>query len=160
MQSSLLQWRRAILSFGSMQTGPQPRGTRTLPWWIFPVLLPVGLGILFIIAWADYSLDLGLPVTWFAWLPVALYGFVTIIFFKKMRSSKRASILASKHDFLLCESCNYPLEYISSESVCPECGSPYQRDDLRRRWYESFGSYSLNEAMKFDVPLVVEPEST
>lgn len=159
VRSSLLQWRRAILSFGSKQSGPQPRGTRTLPWWIFPVMLPVSLGFLLLIAWAEYSLDLGLPVTWFAWLPLVLYGIVTILFFKKLRSAKRFGILASKHDFLLCESCSYPLQCMSCESVCPECGSPYERDDLRRRWYELFGSYNLDEAMKFDVPLVVDRES-
>ena len=39
-----------------------------------------------------------------------------------------------ENDYLLCLHCGYSLTGLPSDHACPECGTPYQAEALRRAW--------------------------
>lgn len=48
--------------------------------------------------------------------------------------SRRLRRRAIEHQGGVCWSCGYVLGGLPQRGVCPECGSSFDRDDLRRRW--------------------------
>ena len=73
---------------------------------------------------------------------------------------RRKLNLAQQHGFLMCGRCLFPLDDIADAGTCPECGAPFQKDDLRRRWYESWvNKRNFREAIKMDIPLVIRDDA-
>lgn len=69
--------------------------------------------------------------------------------------------LARNHSFLVCDRCLYPLEDLADSVACPECGATHDTHDLRRRWYECWGTRKrLREAIEMDIPLAIREDSS
>lgn len=67
---------------------------------------------------------------------------------------------AREHNFLICSKCTFPLDAIKDAETCPECGSNFHSDDLRRRWYEAWvNRRNFREAIEMDIPLAIREET-
>lgn len=46
---------------------------------------------------------------------------------------------ASENDYCLCLICGYCLKGLPEKHRCPECGTPYEIEDVKRHWSEYLG---------------------
>ena len=146
-------WRGSIFTFGSPQVGPRPKGTKYIPWWAIPIFTAAGVATTIVIVFLDFKLNLNIPVASFTFVMFGMYILGVILVFLTRRKASRLSRLAREHDFLICESCRYPLGEVQGRDVCPECGAAFDRYHLRRRWFESYGAFHVQKAAELDVPI-------
>ncbi len=76
------------------------------------------------------------PPGWRGPLLIALPQFVVIgiIAFVYYRAKRRVARVVKASDGRACWHCVYDLSGLPTPGVCPECGRPYEHDELRRRW--------------------------
>ncbi len=104
--------------------------------------IPSGIGLLLALTM--------FPLQWI------FFGIAGLYYFGALRKQE----LAHQHDFLLCDRCLFPLNDIPDTQACPECGSAFQRDDLRRRWYENWArKKNFREAVELDIPLMIRDDA-
>lgn len=146
-------WRSSIFTFGSPQAGPRPKGTKSIPLWSIPVFMFAGVATAILIVYLDIKFKLNIPVGSFTFVVFGVYFLGVVLVFLTRRNASRLSRLASEYNFLLCETCRYPLGDAQEIDVCPECGTAFDRYHLRRRWFESYGAFHAKKAIELDVPI-------
>ena len=93
----------------------------------------------------------------FAFMGIISVSMIAAVLFieKKMRALPSK---AREHDFRLCITCFYPLDAEAESGTCPECGSAYEAEDVRRQWYIAWGRRHIREAAEMDIQLTPHPE--
>lgn len=56
------------------------------------------------------------------------------------RRHRRRVALVQRTRFRACLRCEQELTGLPDEGMCPECGTPYKLDELRRGWIRKIGS--------------------
>lgn len=98
------------------------------------------------------TIILHVSVMAFQWLGIGIIG---IYAFRAVFLIPKRTRLAAKNAFCICERCLYPLNGLSEEGHCPECGLAFQRQDLQRRWFESYARYNQKQACDMDPPVML-----
>lgn len=70
-------------------------------------------------------------------IPLIFWPLVIYMFLDKRRV--KAQIKAS--DYFVCPQCWYALQGLDKSGRCPECGTPYEEEALRRIWRRSEDEY-------------------
>jgi len=63
--------------------------------------------------------SLGVPIAFVAW---AAYRF------------NRVRRTVKQQNYLLCLKCMYALRGLAPSGICPECGTPFDANDLKEKW--------------------------
>jgi rubrerythrin len=69
---------------------------------------------------------------------VVFLALVILLIVLVVRHEKRLHARVRKMGYLFCPYCDYDLKGLPQKHVCPECGRPYDADELRREWEEAF----------------------
>ena len=160
-------WRTAVLRHhrgGSRAKIPALKRWRVVFFCVLGGIAPF-LGAFLIFLFLDYTFQRNNSIPgsfgWFVALPMFLlhwlfFGIAGLFYFGTLRKHE----LAHQHDFLLCDRCLFPLNDIPDTQACPECGSAFHRDDLRRRWYENWArKKNFREAVSLDIPLMIRDDA-
>jgi DNA-directed RNA polymerase subunit RPC12/RpoP len=112
---------------GFMNEPPYPRCLVKRHYQKLPLLL---MG--FIIVVIGVPLLVGrLPWWWLAFVSVGLLLLGNFVRgWEKRRIWKRVK----ECDYLVCPDCGYRLVGVASPGRCPECGTPFDEEDLRKTW--------------------------
>lgn len=65
------------------------------------------------------------------WLAMSAFGALFLIQWRAETRLRRQLVAA---DWRLCPRCLYDLSALPNESVCPECGAPFEHGTIRRMW--------------------------
>lgn len=103
------------------------------------ILLAAVLGG-FVLAW----IGIGLPgwTVWFTQHGVGLLIFAaSLLCVLSVRDSavERFCRRAREHDYAICPECGYLLENLPANHKCPECGTPYDLNQIREVWGNVLG---------------------
>lgn len=125
---------------------------------LFMCMIPVGI---FSTNWVPGN-NIISPAWFLLYITAALgFQFLSLLLYILVYQRTK-SILARAHenDFLLCDSCLYPLHGLEESNSCPECGRPSNIRDIKRRWYECWASRkNLDRAITMEIPLIIRDDA-
>lgn len=160
-------WRAAVLRFhrgGSHAKIPALKRWKIVVCMIAGIVSPVVcmmLGALYLVYSVQQNSNLPNGIGYLLALPaislqLAFLGAAILLWFGVNQRVDRAR----ENDFLVCPNCLFSLNGIVDSDVCPECGTEFQRDDLRRRWYENWArKKNFREAIELDIPLMIRDDA-
>jgi hypothetical protein len=100
----------------------------------FRSLFSAGLLIFFVGCPLVVVLDLAGVLRFSAWDVVGFLVGLAVLLALYAAAKITARRRLSRHDFLLCTQCLYPLDGVPPDSRCPECGMQFNSDEVRAAW--------------------------
>ncbi len=83
------------------------------------------------------------PYDWAALICYAVYWLPPTLLARRAKLTFARYIL--EHNGMICFECGYDLKDLPDEYRCPECGTPYSKADLHRRWLEWMAKRTLRD---------------
>ncbi|HYF15919.1 MAG TPA: hypothetical protein VD971_12695 [Phycisphaerales bacterium] len=105
------------------------------------VAVAVGVPVVIVVSAIAYSV----PTRTGAWfiIPLVVIGLPTLhlLIYRANNIAIEDAEEIKRFGFKVCTKCRYNLSNHADEGLCPECGTPYERTDLERRWREAYEMY-------------------
>jgi hypothetical protein len=66
------------------------------------------------------------------------FGILTMFFICLAHYTRRWRKTVLDMNYMVCPQCHYNLQGLPRRHTCPECGRPYDADELQRQWEKDF----------------------